>query len=74
MEKEKNELLDKLLKQRESFLKENPHLVEYQNEIDRLLDGAGSTENRLETISIMLQTKLVELQNNLKELGNMLDK
>lgn len=70
-EKTSNELLKELLKKRDQYLKENPHLIPFQEEIDRLMDNAGSRENRMAVLGIMLEGKLRELQKELTSLGDM---
>ena len=74
MDKEKTSdaLLQELLEKREQYLKENPHLVPFQKEIDRLLDNAGNQENRMAVLGIMLEGKLSELREQLLSLSNML--
>lgn len=67
-----NQLLEELLKKRDQYLKENPHLVPFQEEIDRRLDSAGSQENRMAVLGIMLEGKLAELREQLVSLGDML--
>ena len=70
--KASNTLLQELLEKREQYLKENPQLVSFQEEIDRLLDNAGSQENRMAVLGIMLEGKLTELREHLMSLSNML--
>ncbi len=65
-------LLQELLEKREQYLKENPHLIPFQKEIDRLLDNAGNQENRMAVLGIMLEGKLSELREQLLSLSSML--
>ena len=67
-----NELLNELIKKRDRYLKENPHLIPFQEEIDRLLDNAGSQENRMKVLGIMMESKLTELREKLLSLSKML--
>jgi hypothetical protein len=67
-----NELLNVLIKKRDRYLKENPHLIPFQEEIDRLLDNAGSQENRMKVLGIMMESKLTELREKLSSLSKML--
>ncbi len=53
-------------KERDDFLKEHPHLEEYQKEINEVLDKCTSQEDRLIALLIMLNNKV----NELKELIN----
>lgn len=71
-EPNKNNALALALQKRDRFLKQNPHMVPYQEEIDRILDGAGSSENRLAALGIMIESKLGELQENLAQLSDIL--
>ncbi|WP_419664104.1 conserved uncharacterized protein, DUF3135 [Desulfosarcina variabilis str. Montpellier] len=61
----KNDLLQKALKDREQFLKQNPRLQSYQAEIDRLLDNSGNSQGRMAVLATLMQGKLLELQKEL---------
>jgi hypothetical protein len=67
-----NASLDELIKTRAQYLKENPHLIPFQKEIDRLLDNAGNLENRMKVLGIIMEGKLTELKEQLLRLSNML--
>ena len=56
-------------KERDRLLEEYPDLREYQKEIDRCLDNAGSAENRMAVLAVMIEAKLRELQNELSHLS-----
>ena len=56
-----NNALKTALKERDAFLQQHPHLKAFQNEIDTLLDKSGNRENRLAVLSMMIQGKVVEL-------------
>jgi flagellar motility protein MotE (MotC chaperone) len=56
-------------KERDRLLKEYPDLREYQKEIDRRLDNAGSAENRMAVLAVMIEAKLKELQDELSHLS-----
>ncbi|MGA8179865.1 MAG: hypothetical protein WB792_07375 [Desulfobacterales bacterium] len=56
-------------KERDRLLKEYPDLREYQKEIDRCLDNAGSNENRMAVLAVMIEAKLKELQDELSHLS-----
>lgn len=56
-------------KERDRLLKEYPELREYQKEIDRCLDNAGGTENRMAVLAVMIEAKLKELQDELTHLS-----
>ena len=53
--------IETALKERDAFLKQHPHLKAFQNEIDALLDKSGNSKNRLAVLAMMIQSKLVEL-------------
>jgi hypothetical protein len=56
-------------KERDRLLKEYPDLIEYQKEIDRCLDNAGGSENRMAVLAVMMEAKLKELQDELSHLS-----
>jgi len=56
-------------KERDRLLKEYPDLREFQKKIDRCLDNAGSSENRMAVLAIMIEAKLKELQDELSHLS-----
>lgn len=51
-----------------AFLEANPHMQEFQKEIERRLSGAGSAHNRMVILKMMMEAKLLELRNALKGL------
>lgn len=54
--------------ERDRLLKEHPHLQACQDEIDRMLAGAGSSENRMAVLGLMMEAKLNELKDQLSRL------
>ena len=56
-------------KERDRLLKERPDLKEFQKKIDRCLDNAGNSENRMAVLGIMIEAKLRELQDELSHLS-----
>ena len=50
------------------LLEERPQLKEFQEEIDRRLENAGTFENRMAVLGIMIEAKLNELQHQLSNL------
>ena len=52
--------LKEAIKRRDKYIEENPHLKEYQDEIDSMLDKCGNQNDRLATISILLLSKCQE--------------
>lgn len=55
--------------ERDRLLKERPELKEFQKEIDRCLDNAGSSENRMAVLGLMIEAKLKELRDELSHLS-----
>jgi len=63
--------LKKAIEKRDNFLKEHPHLQEYQNYIDSVLSKCTNQNDRLIAIMLMLNGKLNELENMVNDrLGN----
>jgi hypothetical protein len=60
------------LKERDRLLEEHPELREFQNEIDRRLDNAGSSENRMAVLAIMMEAKLKDLRDELSQLSTLM--
>jgi hypothetical protein len=54
---------------RDRLLEEHPELKEFQKKIDRCLDNAGSSENRMVVLGIMIEAKLKELRDELSHLS-----
>jgi hypothetical protein len=65
--------LECAIKNRDEYLDSNPRLKKYQNEIDEILDKTPENE-RVHVLSIMMSTKLFELQNELMKLVNEVNK
>ncbi len=63
---------EKARRERERLLRERPHLRVYQEEIDRMLAGAGSTQNRMAVLGLMMEAKLNELRDQLSNLAECL--
>ncbi|MGA3114131.1 MAG: hypothetical protein ABSF90_06810 [Syntrophobacteraceae bacterium] len=59
------EILEEALKARDQFLKEQPHIQSFQDEIDRILEKTAGFENRMSVISFMIETKLYELRDSI---------
>jgi hypothetical protein len=64
--------LDRAIQERTRFLEKNPQYIEYQREIDRILDKAGNSENRMTVLALMMEAKLMELHGQLKNLNSIL--
>ena len=54
---------------RDLLLEEHPELKEFQKKIERCLDNAGSSENRMAVLGIMIEAKLKELRDELSHLS-----
>jgi len=64
--------LAEALEQRARFLDAYPQYRTFQNEIDEILDKAGSPENRMTVLALLIEAKLIELQSQLKHLNRIL--
>ena len=64
--------LEEALKQRTLFLDRNPRYRGFQREIDGMLDKAGSAENRMAVLALLIEGKLIELHSRLKQLNRIL--
>ncbi len=60
------------LAERNRFLEQYPHQRKLQAEIDRVLEKAGSPENRMAVLAFMLESRLTELQGHLQRLNRIL--
>ena len=58
--------------ERDRLLDEYPDLREFQKQIDRCLDNAGSSENRMVVLGIMIEAKLKELREELAHLSSLM--
>lgn len=52
------------------FLEKNPHLKEYQKEVERRLIKAFTTENRMEVLKFMLDGCNIALSKELRKISN----
>jgi hypothetical protein len=62
------DILAQALRERDSFLRDHPELMGLQKEIDRLMERAGTRENRMAVLQIMMGAKLQELQQEMLKL------
>ena len=67
------ELLQQALAEREQFLAEHPRHIDYQRDIDRIISKAGTSENRLAVVSVMMEGKLNELNHQFRSLIGILN-
>jgi hypothetical protein len=61
-------VFEEALKAREQFLKEQPHLQSFQDEIDRILEKTVGFENRMSVLAFMIQIKLYALRDSIAKL------
>jgi hypothetical protein len=59
------------LRQRELFLEKKPQHRKLQHEIDQLLEKAGTTENRMAVLAVLMEGKMIELHSQLQQLSRM---
>ena len=64
--------LQRALDERARFLEKYPQYRGFQQEIDRMLEKAGSIENRMSVIALLMEAKLVEMHSQLKILNHIL--
>lgn len=64
--------LAQALEDRERFLATYPQYHSYQREIDRTLDKAGTPENRMSVLALLIEAKLIELHHQLVRLNRIL--
>jgi len=60
------------LAERALFLDNHPKYKPFQREINALLDKAGSPENRMTVLAVLMEAKLIELYEQLKHLNAIL--
>lgn len=61
--------LQKAIKARDDFLKEHPHLIPVQQEIDEILDKCRE-EDRLSVVMMLMMKNAMELQKETIRLQN----
>ena len=66
------DILQKALAEREEFLRRHPRQRAYQTEIDRILDKSGDINGRLASLRMLMEGKLLEIQNELIKLNSLL--
>jgi hypothetical protein len=64
--------LDQAIAERDRFLESHPQYRTMQKEIDRLLDKAGTSENRMAVLALLMESKLMELYGELQQLNRIL--
>lgn len=61
--------LKKAIKARDDFIKKNPKLQEYQDEIDGIMAQINNPEGRLEALAQLAEGKIIEFQVAMSELA-----
>jgi Spy/CpxP family protein refolding chaperone len=67
-----DQALAEALAEKAEFLGQHPEYRQYQREIDTLMDKAGTPENRMTVLAMLMEGKLIELQQELKKLNGIL--
>lgn len=67
-------VLAEALTERALFLENHPEYKPFQQKINMLLDKAGSPENRMTVLAVLMESKLIELHDQLKRLNAILTK
>ncbi|MDA8140951.1 MAG: hypothetical protein M0036_20070 [Desulfobacteraceae bacterium] len=60
------------LAERARFLEKYPQYQSFQNEIDELLDKAGTAENRMAVLALLMEAKLIEMHDQFRQLNHIL--
>lgn len=68
-----DEILEAALAERDRFLAQHPRHIGYQRKIDGVLSKAGTSENRLAVLAVMIEGKLGELNAQIHSLTGMLN-
>jgi hypothetical protein len=64
--------LSQAIAERDLFLERHPQLRQLQQEIDRMLDKAGTHQNRMAVLALLMESKLMELHSHLQGLNRIL--
>jgi hypothetical protein len=64
--------LSEALAERALFLERHPQYLTYQREIDHMLDRAGTSENRMAVLGLLIEAKLIELHDQFRCLNRIL--
>ena len=71
---ELQELGKTALRERDALLEARPELKEFQEEIDRILNNAGGSENRMAVLAVMMEASLKALQEKILLLSSICSK
>jgi hypothetical protein len=62
--------VEEAIKNRDEFLKKYPHMQEYQDKIDAIMDKASSDpQARMQVLSMLMEGNLLEIQKKLISLS-----
>ena len=64
--------LAEALAERSRFLEKYPRYREFQSDIDKMLDKAGTQSNRMAVLAMLIEGKLVEMSQEFKKLNGIL--
>jgi hypothetical protein len=64
--------LTQAIAERDQFLARYPQYKQLQNEINTVLDKAGSSDNRMAVMALLIESKLIELHGQLQRLNRIL--
>ena len=64
--------IQKAIRSRDKYLSENPHLRNFQGEIDSILDKCCSSGDRIEALGLMIHEKLTQLRDVVIKLQELL--
>lgn len=65
-----DEIIRHALLEKKQLLRKNPSMKAYQAEIERRMDLAGPSENRLAVLAVMIEANLMDLHIHMKELAD----
>lgn len=71
-DRQSDRLLSQAIAERDQFLEQCPQYRKLQDEIDTMLDKAGSSENRMAVLALLIESKLIELHGQLQHLNRIL--
>ena len=64
--------LVRALYERDRFLEMNPQYLEFQQEIDYMMNKAGNTENRMAVLAMLMEKKIEQLNEQFQKLSSAL--
>ena len=73
-DKERNQAtqLSRAIAERDRFLERHPQHRPLQQDIDRMLDKAGTPDNRMGVLALLMESKLMELHGQMQRLNRIL--